>query len=294
MNPFINQTDYLRNLEAACSHDKELLRAWRDGSWDIARGAFFAGVLDESKVIFPTWELPLNHQPKSRTYTGGGVWLEAPTDIVKWRFWIAMDYGVGAPCVIYLCAESPGAFVDGRWYPRNSVLLLDEISTALPNQLNTGRGDTIPKLADHIKDMCRRYGTAPRGVCDDACFARSGSGLSVSVADEFSRNGVHFRPAKKGDRVTGWEVMRRMLADAGTLDKPGLYVSDRCAYWLQTVPFLARDTRRPDDLCSTGPDHAADATRYAILRRGQEVRVSEFGTFAPRGGGRPGRNEIVI
>lgn len=41
----------------------------------------------------------------------------------------------------------------------------------------------------------------------------------------FSRCGVRFDPAKKADRITGWNIMRRLLADAGQVDKPGLYIS---------------------------------------------------------------------
>ena len=58
--------------------------------------------------------------------------------------------------------------------------------------------------------------------------------------------------------------MRSLLEAAGQPDVPGLYVSRACEYWWQTVPVLARDPRRVDDLDSRGPDHAADATRYAI------------------------------
>ena len=59
--------------------------------------------------------------------------------------------------------------------------------------------------------------------------------------------------------------MRTMLEAAGKVDVPGLYVSRACAYWWATVPVLARDPRRIDDVDSRGPDHAADATRYAIV-----------------------------
>lgn len=59
--------------------------------------------------------------------------------------------------------------------------------------------------------------------------------------------------------------MRRLLNDAGKPDRPGLYVSRRCTYFWATVPYLARDPRRPDDVDTRGPDHAADAVRYACL-----------------------------
>jgi hypothetical protein len=77
---------------------------------------------------------------------------------------------------------------------------------------------------------------------------------------------VTFEPAKKADRIAGWQLMRRLLADAAKPDLPGLYISRGCDYFWSTVPYLARDEKRVEDLDSTGPDHAADACRYGILR----------------------------
>jgi len=67
---------------------------------------------------------------------------------------------------------------------------------------------------------------------------------------QFARSGVSFSPARKADRRTGWEVMRRMLSNAGKPDLPGLYVSRGCEYFWRTVPYLTRDPKRPDDLDS--------------------------------------------
>jgi hypothetical protein len=76
---------------------------------------------------------------------------------------------------------------------------------------------------------------------------------------------VYFSPAKKADRLTGWTIMRRLLADAGKPDVPGLYVSRHCEYFWQTVPYLGRDPKRVEDVDSQGIDHAADAVRYGCL-----------------------------
>src|SRR5205823_5915192 len=50
-NPHLDQAEYARQLEAACATDPELLKAWRDGDWTVARGAFFASVLDQARVL---------------------------------------------------------------------------------------------------------------------------------------------------------------------------------------------------------------------------------------------------
>lgn len=92
---------------------------------------------------------------------------------------------------------------------------------------------------------------------------------------------VYFRPARKSDRITGWTKMRRLLADAGKPDVPGLYISRACEYFWSTVPYLARDMKRVEDVDSTGPDHAADAVRYGILRRDDRLKRNGSG-FALR------------
>ena len=75
--------------------------------------------------------------------------------------------------------------------------------------------------------------------------------------------------------------MRRMLADAGQPDVPGLYVSRAAEYYWSTVPYLARDPRRVEDVDSRGPHHAADAARYACLYEKSVVRAVRLGGFDP-------------
>lgn len=67
------------------------------------------------------------------------------------------------------------------------------------------------------------------------------------------------------------------MQDAGNSDRPGFYAARHCEYFWSTVPALARDPRKPNDLDSRGLDHAADAVRYAVLRRGHyEVSSREI------------------
>ena len=66
------------------------------------------------------------------------------------------------------------------------------------------------------------------------------------------------------DPTTGWTLMRRLPADAGKPDVPGLYISRSCSYFWETVPYLARDERRVENADLSGPDHSADGCRYGI------------------------------
>lgn len=250
-NPFMDPNAYRQQLMSSCPEDEELLRAWIEGDWAIARGAFFSSVIAEGRNAVDNW----NAVPRG------------------WETYLAHDFGSTAPSVTYLVARSPGGEgPDQRFYPRGSLVLLDELATARPGDLNKGLGWTVPTLSEEILAMLSPWKVRAEGVADDAIFARSGSGAG-SIADEFARQGVRFIPAKKADRITGWQIMRRLLADAGKPDVPGLYVSRRCRYWWATVPTLARDARRVEDVDSSGPDHAADACRYGCLFERQRVVV---------------------
>src|SRR3546814_11334660 len=85
----------------------------------------------------------------------------------------------------------------------------------------------------------------------------------------------------KGTRKAGWERMRTLLSQAGSPDRPGLYISTRCRYAWDTLPTLPRDARDVEDVDSDAPDHAADAIRYGIIRseerRGGKEGVSTCG-----------------
>ncbi len=109
--------------------------------------------------------------------------------------------------------------------------------------------------------MCNRWRIKAKGAADDAYLAKSGYSLS-SVADEFTHKGFYFQTAKKADRITEWQFMRRMLADVGKVDTPGLYISRGCTYFWDTLPYLARDLKRGEVLDSSGQDHVADACHY--------------------------------
>ncbi|MBC8394150.1 MAG: hypothetical protein H8E17_16485, partial [Deltaproteobacteria bacterium] len=250
-NPFIDQDEYKRQLEASCPTDPELLRAWLEGDWTVARGAFFSSVIEESRNAVDPWLGP----PEVSQFFYN-----------DWKLFLAHDYGSSAPSVTYVVAVSPGREgPDGKFYPRDSLILIDELSTNEPGSLTKGMGWTVPILAEAIRDFVKPWGMKrPAGVADDACFASHGHATG-SIASEFRREGVYFLPAKKSDRRTGWEVVRRLLQDAGKPDVPGLYIARNCEYFWATVPFLGRDPKKTDDVDSRGPDHGADACRYGCM-----------------------------
>jgi hypothetical protein len=244
-NNMIDREQYRESLESSCPEDKELLSSWIDGNWAISRGAYFAGSLDESRNAIDPWKA-------------------LPDADDAWDYYLSHDFGSAAPSVTYLFAQSPGATHEGRFYPKNSLVIVDELATNKKGNLNAGLGWNVAITAEAIRrDLCAVWDVDATGVADDACFARTGASAG-SIAEEFAAGGVHFNPAKKADRISGWLKMRRMLSDAGKLDRPGLYISRNATYFWATVPYLARDQKRVEDVDTTGPDHGADACRYGL------------------------------
>jgi hypothetical protein len=243
-NPHLDGDDYERQLRAACAGDEDLLRAWTEGDWSVARGAFFAGCLSPERSALDIW----------------------PAAPLGWSTYLAHDFGTSSPSATYLLTRSPGDLgPDGHFYPRGSLIALDELATARPHRPTEGLGWTVPRLAESIRDLCDKWRVRPYGVADDAIFARARGVGAATIADEFSQGGVMFRPANKGSRKTGWQRMRTLLSQAGSPDLPGLYLSRGCTYAWDTLATLPRDPRDPEDVDSDAADHAADALRYGVI-----------------------------
>ncbi len=263
-NPTLDSASYREQLAAACAQDPEILKAWLNGDWAISPGSYFGDVIDEQRNAVDPWPRPKPEDPNESEF-----WqFRRSNAALEWTFGLAMDWGSAAPCVTYLVAKSPGGEgPDGRHYSRDSIILIDECETSISiDKPDEGQGLTTVEVAEKVKLMARLWEVTPTGVADDATFGKFAYAASGSIGDELSNAGVRLRPAGKGDRLSGWQLMRKMLKGAGEPDVPGLYVSRSCGYWWRTVPSLVRDPRRPEDLQTYGqPAHAADACRYALL-----------------------------
>ncbi|MDP2374268.1 phage terminase large subunit [Reyranella sp.] len=236
-NPHLDHTDYERRLRASCGRDEALARAWIDGDWNIARGAYFAGDIDERVHMLPV------------------AWPHIVTR-KHWLPFIAMDWGSSAPSVTYVCLRAPG---DIGPFPKGSLILLDELATADRRDPNVGLGWPPDKLAEAVKEMCGRWNISPSGVGDDAV------GLGDTLLQSLSNSGIYLTRPRK-ERISGWQAMRqRLVATKEGNGQPGMWITARCRYFWETVPYIQRDDARPEDIDTMGPDHAADAARYAVM-----------------------------
>jgi terminase large subunit-like protein len=241
--------DYEKELFAACGRDRELYRCWRDGSWNINRGAFFADVIDESKQMF----------------AGDGDGIRPQRGLFGF---VAADWGITSPSVAFGCVKMLAPF---RQYPRGSLILVDEVhSSEGPGGWDIGLQWTPGRLADGINDMISRNGLGNGGCIDDA----RGLGTDETLIKEMRNFNLCFtRPAK--GRREGWAKMRELLFNSKEANgRPGMWISDRCRGFWETVPVAPRDPIRPDDLDSGAIDHWCDAARYAATHEPQIMTIT--------------------
>jgi hypothetical protein len=83
--------------------------------------------------------------------------------------------------------------------------------------------------------------------------------------------------------VPGWQRVRAWLDLMPHCDLPRAYIKihPRCEYLIRTLPSLVMDSGAPEDLDTTGEDHAADALRYLVMGRPAPVIASATATPAP-------------
>jgi len=104
---------------------------------------------------------------------------------------------------------------------------------------------------------------------DPSMFNRKADG-SRSISAEFEdvwteKNGGWWANMEKGsnDRIKGWALMHRWLADAPD-GLPNWQVCDSCPNLIRTLPMLVYDANRVEDVDTTQEDHGPDSARYLI------------------------------
>lgn len=251
-NPHLPK-NYVENLRAATLHDPALFRAWTEGDWHAIGGTFFGDVFGSKNLV---------------TLYPGDYWPERRD---QWRLYISIDWGSSAPAVALLCAESRDSTRSsaGEHHVKGDTIILDELSTAIPGDLNRGDKSTVGEFSANVKKMLAEWEAPRRGCIDDAVYAQHGHERGP-LANEFAENGLELEPAKKGRRVNGWSILKERLNNATqerVRERPGVYINRRCEYLIETLKMLSPDPRNREDCQTDGPDHAADALRMSLTFR---------------------------
>jgi hypothetical protein len=156
---------------------------------------------------------------------------------------------------------------------RGDLILFDEWY-GTSGEAQTGVRMEASRIADGILDREKDMGLAGRvlpGPADTEIWSRDSRGTGIAPIDDMNSKGVYFERADKtpGSRKRGWQMMRSKMVQAvpnrdGTREKPGLFVCERCKYWLEYVPPTPRDKVDMDDVPEKYEDHMCDMTRYRL------------------------------
>jgi hypothetical protein len=239
-------SDYVANLHMSGS--PELVRAWLEGDWNVIAGAFFPE-FGPGHIISPV-ELP-KLWPRFRSMDWGsarpfsvGWWAISDGSLpalprgalVRYREWYGWN---GNPNEgLKLTAEEVGAGIaqrDGTDTIQNGASVLD------PSAFDTNGG---PSIAENVMKGSRpKEGAAPL------------VGFRRADNKRVARDGA----------MGGWDQVRARLKGDG--ERPMIYFFDTCVHAIRTLPALQHDDLRPEDVDSSGEDHAPDEIRYACMSR---------------------------
>lgn len=259
-NPSMAESDpgYIATLEGL--GNPALVRAMRDGDWNIVAGGMFDDVWNESAHVLPRFDIPSS-----------------------WRIDRSFDWGSSRPFSVGWWAESDGAdatLADGtsRSFPRGTLFRIAEWY-GWNGRANEGLRMLATEVAAGILKIERQMGIASRvrtGPADSAIFDTQNG---VCIADDMARIGVRWERADKGpgSRRNGWERVRKMFKAvlSHPMESPGLIVFDTCRQFIRTMPVLPRSERDPEDVDSDSEDHIADEVRYRV------TMPNRIATFEP-------------
>lgn len=245
-NPSIDPDSYVGKLEGLGS--PALVKAMRDGDWNVVAGAFFPEFSTDQHVIAPV-SLP-----------------------VYWQRFRSFDWGSARPFCVLWYAVSDGELAD---FPRGALVVYREWYGAPKDSLglsipNVGLRLTAEEVADGIAEREKsdlHAGRVMTGVADPSIFHENGG---PSIADRMSARKVFWRPADnarvaRNGAMGGWDQVRARLKGDG--ERPGLYIFSTCRDLIRTLPAVQHDEGRPEDLDTDGDDHGVDSLRYGVTSR---------------------------
>lgn len=231
--------------------------AWLKGSWDVNAGGMVDDLWDKNYHVLP--DFPAKAIPRgwrvTRAYDHGqshpfavGWWLESNGEPLKWK---GQEYGrIRGDLILF-----------NEWY-------------GTTGEEQTGVRMEASAIAQGILDRERDDGLMGRvlpGPADTEIWSKDSRGTGRAPVDDMNDVGVYWERADKtpGSRKRGWQMLRSRLTQAkpgkdGTREKPGLFVCERCKWWLTYVPTMPRDKVDPDDVPEKYEDHLGDMTRYRL------------------------------
>jgi phage terminase large subunit len=227
-NEFIDK-EYKNVIEGLKTTNPAWYKVYGLGEWGTFEGQFFS-MWDAGKHVCKPFKVPK-----------------------EWKRYRSLDWGSYRPYAVgWYAIDYDGV----AWKYRELY--------GYGGKANQGTKETAQQVAVRIKKIEEQAEeTDVMGVADPACWIKTGSS-GPSIIEDFFAEGVRFYKAPN-DRIQGWEQYKSRLI--GQDDKPWLKVFDTCVHTIRTIPMMAHDKTRPEDMDSDLEDHICDCDRYFCMAR---------------------------
>lgn len=248
-----NDPGYLDRMSGLGNAD--LVKAMRDGDWDIVAGAAFENLNRDTHMLRP-FEIP--------------YW---------WTRFTSLDWGSAKPYATgwFTVADEDLLLKATEQYPekligKGSVIMYRELY-GWNGKPDTGTREESWEVARKIKDMEQ---TEPKQaeinyrIADNAMWAEhDGPSIAENMTRELSAIEAQcpiMEKSRKDRKANYLEIRNRLSMSDG--ERQGFYVLETCHHFWRTVPDLQLDEREPEKgWDGNQEDHIADMVGYALASR---------------------------
>jgi len=248
-----NDPDYLDRLEGL--GDPNLIRAMREGDWDVVAGAMFGGTWRRDRHVCDAFPIPID-----------------------WDIWRGADDGFAAPASVHWVTQDP---VKKTYYVIAELYRAGMLPAEFAERVRRQDDDIHRTNGNRTARQGDIGGLKPlSGYLDCAAFSNNGQN-ETPRGPQIIRAGAHFLPVPKwpGSRVARVQNMHKLLAKnpMDPAERPGLMVfRNQCPNLVRTLPTLPVDEKNMEDIDTSAEDHAFDSCTYALQWRkpqGGRVRI---------------------
>lgn len=234
-----NDPDYMERLEGL--GDPALVRALKEGDWDVVAGAMFGDVWSRDRHVIDPFPIPQD-----------------------WDLWVGADDGFADPCCFHWITQDPNTetyYVIDEWHH----------SGKYPNQVAEGVKETQAEIVRAPRmhgGECELDRGSVEGLMDSAAFAETGQ-AEISRGDQMRRMGLMIDPVDKwpGSKKDRAQNLHRLLAvnKKDPKGRPGiLFFRGKCPELVKAIPTLPRDPKKPDQVANVAWDHPFDSLTYGL------------------------------
>lgn len=248
-----NDPDYVERLEGL--GDPALVRALKEGDWDVVAGAMFGDVWRRDDHVCDPFPIPQD-----------------------WDIWVGADDGYSPdPCVFEWITQDPST---GTYYVIDEWHHVGKLPHQVVGEVKEVQAELIrgPRYRGGPNELERGHVT---GQMDLAAFSNNGQG-DVSRGDQMKRLGLRIEPCEKwpGSRIHRAQNLHRLLAvnPKDPKKRPGImFFRGKCPKLIEAIPTLPRDEKKPEQVADCPQNHPYDALTYGLQHRIKRVKRVNVG-----------------